>query len=77
MRLSDAKTNGACKTKTMLKRCMLKHYLVYGACAMCQNMYPHWYFFNDFDLVEHLPGMQNMHSESNGRAESIVKHNTS
>ena len=39
-----SKTNGACKTKTMLKRCMLKHYLVYGACAMYQNMYPDLYF---------------------------------
>ncbi len=37
---------------------------------------PRLVLFNDFDLAEHLSLMQNMHSESNGRAESFVKHNT-
>ena len=38
---------------------------------------PRLVLFNDFDLAEHLSWVQNMHSESNGRAESIAKHNTS
>ena len=38
---------------------------------------PRLVLFNDFDLAEHLSWVQNMHSESNGRAESIVKHNIS
>ena len=47
MRLSDAKTNGACKTKTMLKLCMFKHDLVYGARPDLQNMYPCWRFLRN------------------------------
>ena len=38
---------------------------------------PRLLLFNDFDLAEHLSWVRNMHSESNGRAASIVKHNTS